>query len=158
FIVGKWKKVVFIDEKEKIVNRRYLELCLFSTLANELRSGDVFIQGADAYSDYRQNLSPLEECESLMEDYLARLNMPYQADDVVTFFQNKLIEKGRAVDELYPNLADFEIDPGGEPMLKKTPTVKPSKHTRQMVEKIHHHMPERSLLDVLCLTHHLTGW
>ena len=158
FIIGKWKKVVFIDEKEKIVNRRYLEVCLFSTLANELRSGDVFIQGADAYSDYRQHLSPLDECEPLMEAYLSRLNMPYEADDVVTFFQNKLLEKARTVDERYPNLTDFSIDPDGEPMLKKTPTAKPSKHTRQMVEKIHHHMPERSLLDVLCLTHHLTGW
>ncbi len=158
FIAGKWKKVVFINEKEKNVNRRYLELCLFSTLANELRSGDVFIEGADAYSDYRRHLSPLEECEPLMEDYLTRLNIPYRADDAVTFFKNKLSEKARTVDELYPNLPDFEIDGDGEPLLKKTPTIKPSKHTRQMVEKIHHHLPERSLLDVLCLTHHLTGW
>jgi TnpA family transposase len=158
FISGKWKKVVFVDEKEKIVNRRYLELCLFSTLANELRSGDMFIHGADAYSDYRQHLSSLAECEPLMEDYLSRLNIPHKEDDAVTFLQNKLLEKARMVDELYPNLPDFEIDADGTPMLKKTPTAKPSKHTTKMVEKIHHSMPERSLLDVLCLTHHLTGW
>lgn len=158
FISGVWKKVVFIDEKEKIVDRRYLELCLFSTLANELRSGDTFISGADSFSDYRQHLLTIEECNVSVEEYLARLNIPHEEDMAVDFLKNKLIQKAKYVDELYPNLPDFIIDEDGTPVLKKTTTEKPSKHTSKMVEKFYQRMPERSLLDVLSLTHHLTGW
>lgn len=64
----------------------------------------------------------------------------------------------RKVDQLYPQLKDFFIGDDGIPVIKKTPTLKPTKKTEKLVKKIHSRMPERNLLDVLCLTHHLTGW
>ncbi|MGF6293000.1 TnpA family transposase [Paraburkholderia youngii] len=35
------------------INRRYLELCVFSYMAEELRVGDLCVSGSDAYADYR---------------------------------------------------------------------------------------------------------
>lgn len=159
FISENWKNCIFVGKPEdKTVNRRYLELCAFSYLANELRSGDLFIAGADAFSDYRHHLLSLEECDLLIEAYIKELGFPNTAEEFVDFLQNNLIQMARKVDQLYPKLSDFFIGEDGIPVIKKTPTLKPSKKTEKLVEKIHKRMPERSLLDILCLTHHLTGW
>ncbi len=159
FASEKWKSFMYVGKPEdKTVNRRYFELCIFSYLANELRSGDIFIEGADAFSDYRQHLLSLEECDLLVEDYIQELHFPKSAEDFVNLLKNNLLQMAKKVDSLYPNLPDFIIDKDGIPLLKKTPTLKPSKKTIKLVEKIHKRMPERSLLDTLCLTHHLTGW
>lgn len=159
FISETWKKFIYVGKREdNVINRRYFELCIFSYLSNELRSGDIFIEGADAFSDYRQQLLSLEECDLLIEDYLQKLNIPTTGKEVVVFLKNNLLKQARKVDNLYPNLSDFIIDEDGIPMIKKVPTLKPSKKTIKLVKKIHTSMPERSLLDTLCLTHHLTGW
>jgi len=41
---------------------------VFSSLANELKSGDVAVRGSETYADYRQQLLPWEQCEPLLED------------------------------------------------------------------------------------------
>jgi TnpA family transposase len=159
FASEKWKNFIYVGKPEdNVINRRYFELCVFSYLTNELRSGDIFIEGADAFSDYRQHLLSWEECDLLVEDYLQELNFPKNAEEFVAFLKNNLLQMARKVDKLYPNLSDFMIDENGVPVLKRVPTLKPNKKTLKLVEKIHKRMPERSLLDTLCLTHHLTGW
>ncbi|MBY0282001.1 MAG: hypothetical protein K2W94_07595 [Alphaproteobacteria bacterium] len=159
FISKKWKRYVYIGEPEdKKVNRRYLELCAFSYLANDLRSGDLFIEGADAFSDYRLQLLSLEECELLMEDYLQELDFPKASKEFVEMLKKNFLEMARKVDNLYPNLSDFFIDKDGLPVLKRTITLKPNRRMKRLIKKIHKRMPERNLLDTLCLTHHLTDW
>lgn len=155
----KWKNFIILGKPEdKTINRRYLELGAFSYLANELRSGDLFIEGADTFSDYRHHLLGLEECLLLEEEYLQTLGFPKTAEEFVDFLKNNLAQMARKVDKLYPQLSDFFITEDSIPFLKKTITIKPSKKTIKLVEKIHNRMPERSLLDILCLTHHLTEW
>jgi hypothetical protein len=91
FISETWKKFVFVGKsEEKTVNRRYLELCAFSYLANELRSGDLFIPGADAFSDYRHHLLNLEECDLLAEEYLKELKFPRTAEEFVALLKDNL--------------------------------------------------------------------
>lgn len=159
FISEKWRSLVYVGKpKDRIINRRFFELCIYSYLAYDLRSGDVFIDGADSFSDYRQHLLDWEDCELLAETYLQELNFPNRAEEFVSFLKQFLSQTAQKVDKLYPNLSDFMIDKEGVPILKKTPTVKPTKKTLKRVEKIHQKMPERSLLDIICLTHHLTGW
>ena len=34
------------------VDRRYFEICLFSCVMLELKSGDLFIEGSDKFGDY----------------------------------------------------------------------------------------------------------
>jgi len=61
------------------LNRRLLEVCLFSCLADELRSGDVAIRGSDAYADYREQLLSREAGEPLPADYCRDLGFPATA-------------------------------------------------------------------------------
>jgi TnpA family transposase len=99
-----------------------------------------------------------EECDLLVEDYLQELKFPNSAEKFVALLKDNLLQMARKVDKLYPKLPDFIIDETGVPVLKKVPTIKPTKKTSKLLDKIRRRMPERSLLDTLCLTHHLTGW
>lgn len=145
FISATWKNFVFVGKpEEKTVSHRYLELCAFSYIANELRSGDLFIAGADAFSDYRHQLLNLEECDLLAEEYLKELKFPRTAEEFVALLKDNLEKMARKVDQLYPKLTDFFIGEDGIPVIKKTPTLKPTKHTEKLIKKIHSRMPERN--------------
>lgn len=159
FASEKWKNLVYVgNPKNNTINRILFELCVLSELARNLRSGDIFIEGADVFSDYRQHLLKWQDCELLLESYLEELKFPKKPEAFIESLKDKLLQKAKEVDALYPKLTDFIIDETGVPAFKKVPTIKPTKKTLKMVEKIAQRMPERRLLDSLCLTHHLTGW
>ncbi|MGF6961289.1 hypothetical protein QFZ97_007245 [Paraburkholderia youngii] len=59
FAAARWRKLVRRSHVEGApTNRRYLELCVFSYMAEELRVGDLCVSGSDAYADYRDHLLP----------------------------------------------------------------------------------------------------
>jgi len=49
-------------QREPVLNRRHLEVCVFHYLDHGLRCGDVYVEGSDAYADYRLQLLPWNEC------------------------------------------------------------------------------------------------
>src|SRR5262245_41246339 len=48
-------------QREPVLNRRHLEVCVFHYLDHGLRCGDVYVEGSDAYADYRLQLLPWNE-------------------------------------------------------------------------------------------------
>ncbi len=53
FASPQWQKLLFVEQgnKTKIV-RRHLEVCVFSYLMAELRSGDICVKGSENYADH----------------------------------------------------------------------------------------------------------
>ena len=45
-------------QRTLLLHRRHLEVCVFPSLDHGLRSGDVYVEGSEAYADYRQQLLP----------------------------------------------------------------------------------------------------
>lgn len=75
FASERWVKVVRRPASEgPPTNRRYLEVCVFSYLANELRSGDMCVQGSESFADYRKQLLPWDECLQRLPAYCERWN------------------------------------------------------------------------------------
>lgn len=95
-----------------------------------------------ATRQYRHHLLSLEECDLLIDDYLKELEFPRTAEEFVIFLKNDFVKNTRKVDQLYPKLTDFFIGEDGVPVIRKTSTLKPTKHTEKLVEKIHNNMPE----------------
>lgn len=56
-------------------NRRYLEVCVVSHLAGDLRCGDVCIEGSGNFADLRQQLMPSGECQAMLQDYCDRIGL-----------------------------------------------------------------------------------
>jgi len=44
-------------------------MCVFSHIASEFKTGDICTEYSEEYSDYRNQLLPLEECKQLIEEY-----------------------------------------------------------------------------------------
>ena len=63
--------------------RRHFEICIFSYLADELKSGDICVFNSEAYADYREQLLSWQDCQPLVETYCQQLGFPTQAEDFV---------------------------------------------------------------------------
>src|SRR5690606_15813314 len=120
FASKEWQRLICKKENSKyLISRRYLEMAVFSCLSNELRSGDVFIEGADTYSDYRKELLDWESCQPLLTEYCNEVGVPSNAKDFVKFLQDNLTRIAKRVDTQYPDLTELIIDEQGNPILKK---------------------------------------
>jgi len=80
FASEKWRKLVQVRQgNQTVLVRRHLEACVFSTLADELKTGDVCVAGSAAYADFRTALLPWKACEPLVPDYCATIGIPATA-------------------------------------------------------------------------------
>jgi len=69
FAAPRWRKLVRRSHGDgSPTNRRYLELCVFSYMAEKLWVGDLCVPGSDAYADYRDHLLPWRQCERQLPD------------------------------------------------------------------------------------------
>ncbi|HQS85027.1 MAG TPA: DUF4158 domain-containing protein [Alphaproteobacteria bacterium] len=159
FISEIWHQLVYEGPPQKgILNRRFFEVCIFTYISYELHSGDVFIEGADEFSDYRDSLMSLEECDEILKNNPEEFKLFLNGKQFLQNLKEEFTQKVQDFDDLYPLMTDFVIDDKGIPFLKKVPTQKPTLKTLELVEHIQDNMPERNLLDILCITHHSTNW
>jgi TnpA family transposase len=159
FAGNNWQKLISKAVADNnALEQRYLELCMFSNLANNLQSGDIFINGAYAFADYRESLLDMELCEKQLDEYCKTISIPSKARDFIIFAQKNLDNTTNLVDLNYPNIDELSIDKNGRPTLKKRPTKKPSKKAIWLAEEIKKRMPKRNILDILCNSHHYTEW
>ena len=61
-------------------DRRALEVCVFVHLADALQTGDLYVERAEAFADYRAQLLPWAECEGRLPAYCAALGIPEQGE------------------------------------------------------------------------------
>jgi TnpA family transposase len=150
FISQTWQKLVLVQSKDvtKVV-RRHFEVCIFSYLAAELKSGDICILGSEAYADYREQLLSWKDCQPLVETYCQQLSFPTQAEDFVENLKSLLTQTASEVDRGYPNNTSVVINEQGAPVLKRPPANRESASLRNLEALISERMPERNLIDIL---------
>lgn len=51
FASAAWRKILRDKDRPGMLVRRHLEVCVFSHLAAELRSGDIAVAGSDSYAN-----------------------------------------------------------------------------------------------------------
>ena len=156
FASHKWRKLIY-GKTKNILNKKNFEVCVVSSLADELNSGDLFIEGAHYYADYRQELLNWSECSPLLDQYCQEASYANNSKDFVTHLQQLLTEAATKADSNYPKNKFLTIDDKGLPFLKRR-SSKPNLQAQILSEEIKKRLPERNLIDVLCLTHKYTGW
>jgi TnpA family transposase len=160
FASERWRELVVADlgDGRPMLARRHLEACIFSCLAQELKTGDLSVEGSDEYADYREQLLPWEECEPLVAEHCRELGLEPRPEGFVGQLKQKLSETAREVDRLYPENASVAISADGEPVLKEAKAKKPTKALKDLEAAVASRMPERNLVDVLCAVEHHTNW
>jgi hypothetical protein len=150
FASQQWQKLVLFSSKNvtKII-RRHFEVCIFSYLATELKSGDICILGSEAFADYREQLLSWEDCQLLVEPYCQQLGFPLTAEHFVEELKSRLTQTAMEIDKGYPNNTSIVISSQGEPVLKRPPTNCESASLKNLEALISERMPERNLIDIL---------
>lgn len=159
FTTDQWRRLIVKKESNiQLFNHRYLELCVLSHVANELRSKDLFIVGADSYADYRTDLLPLEECENILGEYCRKVDIPNSGSECVKQLKEKLTSKAKAVDASYPGTAELTIDKSGKAILHRRAPKKRPGSAIWLEKTVKSRIKKRNLIDVLSSSHFYCGW
>ena len=154
-----WQRTVLAQKEGQLVYlRRHFEVCVFSYLAAELKSGDICIKGSGTFADYREQLLPWSKCEPMVADYCSELGLAQTASGFVTDLRSWLTETADKVDKGYPNNGMVVINEAGEPVLKKIPSKGQSASVKALQALIQRQLPERNLIDILYNVEHWINW
>jgi TnpA family transposase len=150
FASPQWQKLLVVEQgnKTKIV-RRHLEVCVFSYLMAELRSGDICVKGSENYADHREQLLPWSECLPLIDQYCGDLGFANDAVGFVAQLKSLLTDTALRVDTAYPDNRQLVINDLGEPVLKKYPRHDLSPSAKALLDAVEERFPERNLIDIL---------
>ena len=155
FASQRWQQLVKAKyRRQTVLRRKQLEICIFNYVALGLSRGDLYIEGSEAYADYRKQLLPWEECEPLVDDYCDALDLPNTATGLVEQLRQRLTAVANKVDAGFPENSDFSIDADGQPHLKRTSKQPKPDQLDEFRDLLADAMPERHLLDILKFVHH----
>ncbi|MEL7225873.1 MAG: transposase, partial [Cyanobacteria bacterium J06576_12] len=159
FMSRAWRQLVIVsvDGQQKLV-RQHLEVCVFASLAVALKTGDAYVVGSEEYADFRAQLLPWEECEPLVADYCEQLGIPATDEGLVEHLKTLLMERAAEVDSKLQGDDQLTFDEDGDPVLKKVPAAPIPKDADAFSDVLDQHMPERTVLDILCNVEHWLNW
>lgn len=104
WIPEKWWELVVGTKKTQntempeYLNRKMLELCVFTCVMQELKSGDLFIPQGERFGDWRKELINKKEFQSLLKDYCKRIGLPDRPKDIISTVKNGLIDSIKRTD------------------------------------------------------------
>jgi hypothetical protein len=150
FASDRWQKLLKqpVNGQKDGINRRQLEVCVFSQLAADLRSGDLSVVGSESFADYRQPRLSWEECEVGLKNFCRRVSLPDTAAAFVKELKTRLTETAAQVDQKYPE------NVSGEPVLKRVSAKDILESAVMLRTHITQKMPTRNLLDILVNIEH----
>ena len=156
FALEAWQRVVRDRRRPGKLLRRHFEVCVFSHLADELRTGDVAVIGSSSYANWQTQLMPWEECEPMVAGYCAEAGLPSSPAEFNGSLRARLAELAASVDAGYPDNADLVIDDDGRAVLKTRRGTERRASALALEAAIKERLPERSL--ILARVSRAVGW
>ncbi len=146
-VTGTMKK----GEPVKTVNRIYLEMCVFTLLAEALESCDMFVENSDHYGDFRQQFMSEKEFQEQYVEYCDMIGFPSEAKAFCQQLKTSLYAACKKTDEQFPDNAEVKID---KKMLVISPIrAKPKSMDLKKIETLlQERMPNINILDLLTKT------
>ena len=158
FASEQWQRTVQTKHQKKMVyDRQRLEMCVFTYIASEFKSGDLAIPGSLEYADLCQQLLPWEQCEPQVADYCLQLDLPPDGKTLVETLRAELTSVAEQVDHRLPD-GQVTITNTGEIRLKRTPTQRPLKAIRELDAAVTRTLSARSVLEILKNAYYYAGW
>ena len=157
FVTEAWRKILVLKDRPGKLVRRHLEVCVFSYLASELRSGDIAVVGADSYANLHAQLMSWDECVPLAAQFCGQAGIPSDPKELTAHYRAALGDIAAVVDAGFPHNTDLSFE-DGRPVLRRRKGADRRPSALALEESIHQRLPERGLLDILARTAHLVGW
>lgn len=109
--------------------------------------------------DYRKQLLPWEECQTLLPAYCDRVGIADNAKDFVEGLKKLLTDTAADVDKGFPaNVGDFTIGCNGEPTVRRGTAREVPASAIALQAAIEARTVPRNLLDILANIEHWTGF
>ena len=111
----KWRKLVIGKTESGVtpLDRRYFELCVCSQIAQELKSGDLYVENSDQYDDTREQLVSWDEFQRELPRYGEQAGIPTDAAEFVRGLREKLVAQAKKVDQRFPANEHVELAESG---------------------------------------------
>lgn len=156
----KWWQVLSERQKQKndgTVDRRHFEVCVFSQIVHELKSGDLCIPGSDQYSDYTLQLLTWAEYEKTIQQYCEQAGLSPDSNQFISNLKVQLASTAKSVDNGFSENASLRIE-NGEPILTKSSKKPDSPQLAKLEKFISEKLEQISILDVLADSEHWLNW
>jgi TnpA family transposase len=161
WIPDNWWKLVTGKPKRSLsvrtVDRKLFEICLFSTIMRELKSGDLYIPGSDEFNDYRKQLCSDVEYDADIGDLGKQMGYAPETEQFIELLQNSLREIIQATDKSFPSNERVEMR-NGAPVIRKSPSKGPVEGLHVIEQLLEERLPQISIIDVLSDTEHWLNW
>ena len=157
FASAAWRKILRDKDHPGMLVRRHLEVCVFSYLAAELRSGDIAVAGSDSYANLHDQLMSWEECRPLADAFCTQAGIPSDPAALTAHYRSLLASTAARVDAGYPSNTDLVLE-GDRPVLRRRKGLERRPEALRLEAAIHDRLPQRALLDILTRTGYLLGW
>ncbi len=158
FASENWNKAIRDRRHPGMFVRRHVEVCVLTYLAEELRTGDIAVDGAQAYANWADQLLSSEQCAELLPAFCAEVGLPSDAKGFRVALEARLSAQCAESDAGYPDNADLVIDEAGRPTLKRHRGAPPTATALALEAALRERMPERTLLGILARTAHWLEW
>ena len=145
------------DPTPLTVDRRLFELCLFTQVMTELKSGDLCIPGSETYGDYRDQLVPWESYRRQIATYAEQAGLPATPMAIVTGLREQLAMRAAAVDAAFPANEHVEIV-GDKPVLRRLRAKPEATGTADLERRLKERFAPIDLIDALADTEHWLNW
>jgi TnpA family transposase len=139
------------------VNRRFLELCVVSQAANELKSGDLCLPSGDKFRDYRQQLVPWDVYEQAIASYGERAGIAVTGKGFVEDLRRQLEAAARKTDQEFPQNEYLRIE-NDEPVLSPVRGKPDPEGLKAFESRLKERLEQIEILDGLVDTELWLNW
>jgi len=159
WVSGKWWKTLCTKEfpSRDSVDRRHFEVCVFSHIVHELKSGDLCIRGSDRFSDYTEQLVSWPEFEAAAATYCKQAGLDVDPGRAINKLQLQLTGAAKTVDREFPENELLRIE-NGEPILSRSEPKQAPLQLTKLLSLIEERVEHISILDVLADTERWLQW
>lgn len=131
--------------------RKNYEICIFSHIASEFKTGDLCSELSEEYADYKNQLLSIEECKLIIDDYCRDMNLPNKPKEFVELLRNQLDSKAKSVNGKSPKSSELTIAPNGEIVLTKRKSTRNLSKIKAFKRLFESRMPERNIVEIICM-------
>jgi hypothetical protein len=161
FVADKWWPLVTGNKDRGVsvscVDRRYFELCVFSNVMLELKSGDLCVPGSDQFSDYRKELVSEDEFERGVALYGEQAGIPVDGPSFIARLRGQLEAAAKRADDTFPANEYLRIE-NGEPVLKRLSRKPEPEGLLRLEQQLAERIPTVDIIDALSDTEHWLNW
>jgi hypothetical protein len=142
------KRVLTLHEGKPVYRRDALELCVFTHLAQELRSGDIAVIGSAEHADYRDQLLAWPETAENLGGYAAATGISIEPAPFVADLKHRL-ETAIANARHKLNAKPLGKRKDGDWTLKRYPKPLPNPQFAALETTVQRQLDDRGLIEIL---------